>query len=145
MKIQEIRGLSGMVGKLSVKTLSIPAMKGLVKLDKALTKEIQDHTELQQKLFEAYDIKPDEKEGRYVWTDHKKADEITKKVNELFSSDIEVEGFNFMTEDEFYGSVKDQFSLQEISALSDYLIKVEGPAEKPKKKSSKKGSKMTKA
>lgn len=134
MNISKINRVNETLNKLAISKISVEELKTTLKLQKALTAEIDNFQELQKKIIESYGVEADEK-GTYSWAKHKKEKEINEKVNELFEGDITIDEkvLNYMNEDTFFRATAQAMNLQEVSLLSDILVEQEKPAPKKKK------------
>lgn len=124
MKPQMLHKTNQLINKFDITQMSVSDIKNTMQLQKTLNTKFEEFLELQKKIFESYNIQPNE-QGSYSWDGHKDATVISTKMNELINMDIEIptESTHYMSEDEFIELARTNMSLEEITILSDLIVK----------------------
>jgi hypothetical protein len=124
MKPQMLHKTNQLINKFDITQMSVSDIKNTMQLQKILNTKFEGFLELQKKIFESYDIQPNE-QGSYSWDGHEDAAVISTKMNELINMDIEIptESTHYMSEDEFIKLARTNMSLEEITILSDLIVK----------------------
>ncbi len=105
VKDLEITGISNLVGRFASKDLKTEHIKSLVRLMRLLRSKVEDsHAAVKLLLEVGFKLKASD-DGSYDWKQHKNADEIQEKVNQLQQSFVILVPTNFIPEDVFYKAV----------------------------------------
>lgn len=112
-----------LLNKIKLKNVNPKSILKIARTTKQLTGLLEDFGEAQQKIFEAYDLKPNE-QNMFEWSGHKEEEAITKAIGDLNAEKFMLTYHNFMTEEEFEGVLEgSDLTADDVVYLQDLLVK----------------------
>lgn len=115
--------LHKLTNKFKNRGLSISTIKSLIQFKSCLRAHEQELKEIQLALMDKYGVEPD-KEGRYVYENHPKYEQILKELMELEDTMVTIKPTKFMTMKELMASTQDE-SLDVLELFADLILKEE--------------------
>ena len=104
---------------MDTKTLEATEISNLLKTKKYFQSISDNIADTQKLIFKDYDVVS--VNNQYSWANHPDASEITTKINNLLSTNVDFNVEHPMDENRFYSSVKG-LSMLQIELLSQILI-----------------------
>lgn len=123
IKFKEALDLNGFLGGAVTKGLSVPSILSLIDLKDELQAIDEKYRKVLKDIMDEYDVV--QKDNSYNWSENPKQEEISMKINQLVSAEMEVINCNKM-QDEDIIKLTEGLSLSNISFIRTFL---KGPKE----------------
>lgn len=120
VKNSELPFIMSNLDKLDTTTMDVANIQKVVKLRKELEAHAETSNEIQTKIFKDFGLEADQN-GNITWENHADKAKISKKIEDLYKTEVELKNTQTMNSETFYACVKGM-KVSEIANLEKLFV-----------------------
>lgn len=118
MKNVELNANYNYLSSCTLSSLSVDELTKLRRVRKVLGEKRSEYQEIRKSIWDSYGIKNEADRVK-----HEKREEVETKVKELDELPIEIEGLNFLTEQQVIECTPKEFNQSDLDRMMELLLK----------------------